>query len=246
MAEQDTKGNGQTEERDKRQERADRILDVAAELLLRFGYKKTTIDDIARQAGVAKGTIYLHWKTRDDLFMDLIIREKIKTARQVEQDIANDPAGFSLYTLIKYSLLASLRQPLNRGLLLHDTEMLGKMVNEAYQEASVLKQYDQFVFILSHLREQGSVRTDMTITAQINLILAVIFGFLIYDQYTPNRILSSEEERAELAGETIQRALEVRTPQTSRTAQDNTPAQALNKLIDMLQEYRSEKEIKDE
>lgn len=52
----------QGEERSKRQERAHRILDAAAELVLRWGYKKTTIDDIAKQAKVAKGTIYLHWK----------------------------------------------------------------------------------------------------------------------------------------------------------------------------------------
>ncbi len=60
------------EDRSRRQERADRILDAAAELILRWGYRKTTIDDIAKQAGVAKGTIYLHWKTREDLFMALI------------------------------------------------------------------------------------------------------------------------------------------------------------------------------
>ncbi len=55
----------QSENRPKRQERAERILDAAAALIQRWGYNKTTIDDIAKQAGVAKGTIYLHWKTRD-------------------------------------------------------------------------------------------------------------------------------------------------------------------------------------
>ena len=45
-----SKRNGDSapkEERSKRQERADRILDAVAELILRCGYKKTTIDDIA-------------------------------------------------------------------------------------------------------------------------------------------------------------------------------------------------------
>ena len=65
MAVQDT-GEGEPQrERSKRQVRAERILDAAATLVERWGYHKTTIDDIAKQAGVAKGTIYLHWKTRD-------------------------------------------------------------------------------------------------------------------------------------------------------------------------------------
>ena len=38
--------------------RAERLLDAAADLIARFGYDKTTINDIAGQAGVAKGTVY--------------------------------------------------------------------------------------------------------------------------------------------------------------------------------------------
>src|SRR6266540_7253755 len=62
---------------DKRLERAHRILDAAFTLILRWGYNKTIIDDIARQAGVAKGTIYLHWKTREELFTSLVHRERL-------------------------------------------------------------------------------------------------------------------------------------------------------------------------
>ncbi|OLD80902.1 MAG: hypothetical protein AUG54_04740 [Ktedonobacter sp. 13_1_20CM_4_53_7] len=65
MASQRKGGQGQIEERSKREQRANRILDAAAELMLRWGYNKTTIDDIARYAGVAKGTIYLHWKNHE-------------------------------------------------------------------------------------------------------------------------------------------------------------------------------------
>jgi AcrR family transcriptional regulator len=46
-----------------RQARAARILDATAELLLRHGYRRVTIDDIARHADIGKGTVYLHWKT---------------------------------------------------------------------------------------------------------------------------------------------------------------------------------------
>ena len=58
-----------------RQARAARILDVTAELLLRHGYRRVTIDDIARHADIGKGTVYLHWKTRDDLFKAVFERE---------------------------------------------------------------------------------------------------------------------------------------------------------------------------
>src|SRR5258706_11513929 len=47
------------------------ILAAALELFGRYGYRRTSIDDIARQAGVAKGTVYLHVETKEALFRTL-------------------------------------------------------------------------------------------------------------------------------------------------------------------------------
>src|SRR3954449_1951123 len=96
----------QSQDVSRRQERGQRILDAAATLILRWGYNKTTIDDIARQAGVAKGTIYLHWKTREDLFTALMRREYIRLAEDIRQRLAGDPEGGTLHALTKQSVLA--------------------------------------------------------------------------------------------------------------------------------------------
>src|SRR5260370_25072675 len=88
------------EERDKRQLRAERILDAAAELIQRWGYNKTTIDDIAKRAGVAKGTMYLHWKTREDLFSALLVREELALAEDIKQRISNDSESLTLYWMM--------------------------------------------------------------------------------------------------------------------------------------------------
>src|SRR5712691_86922 len=106
------------EDRSRRQERAERILDAAAELILRWGYRKTTIDDIAKQAGVAKGTIYLHWKTREDLFQALIRHENLKVAEDIKQRIANDPEGATFHGMIKHSILATMKRPLWKAVML--------------------------------------------------------------------------------------------------------------------------------
>ena len=63
-------------ESDERKLREERILDAATALLVRWGYRKTTIDDVAREAGVGKGTIYLHWKDKNELFRTAIWREQ--------------------------------------------------------------------------------------------------------------------------------------------------------------------------
>jgi AcrR family transcriptional regulator len=44
----------------------DGILDAMERLLARYGYKKTTMDDLAREAGIGKGTIYLHFPSKEE------------------------------------------------------------------------------------------------------------------------------------------------------------------------------------
>src|ERR1700744_5647245 len=51
------------------------ILGAAVACFARFGFKKTSVDQIARDAGVAKGTVYLAADTKEDLFYQAIHRE---------------------------------------------------------------------------------------------------------------------------------------------------------------------------
>lgn len=52
----------------------DEILDVAEALLARYGYRKTTMEDIAREVGIGKGTTYLHFTSKEDVFLATIDR----------------------------------------------------------------------------------------------------------------------------------------------------------------------------
>jgi AcrR family transcriptional regulator len=47
------------------------ILTAAQTLFGHYGYRRTSIDDIAQEAGIAKGTVYLYFKSKDDIFRAL-------------------------------------------------------------------------------------------------------------------------------------------------------------------------------
>jgi AcrR family transcriptional regulator len=51
------------------------ILKSAARAFARFGFKKASVEEIAKDAGVAKGTVYLAAETKEDLFYQTIHRE---------------------------------------------------------------------------------------------------------------------------------------------------------------------------
>jgi AcrR family transcriptional regulator len=50
------------------------ILDAGDALFQRYGYQKTTVDDIAREARVGKGTIYLHFKSKEEVALSCLNR----------------------------------------------------------------------------------------------------------------------------------------------------------------------------
>jgi len=205
LASQRKSERGQTEERSKREERAERILDAAAELMLRWGYNKTTIDDIARYAGVAKGTIYLHWKTREDLFMALMRREYVRLMEDIQQRISGDPEGGTLHGITKHSMLATMKSPLMKAVLLRDTDLLGEWTRKEYASPSYSAQIAQSLALLELLRSRGVVRDDIDVRRQVFMLDAITMGFLMIDQYMPDDFKYSDEEIVEMTAETVER-----------------------------------------
>src|SRR5918995_170813 len=58
----------------------DAILDATDRLLARYGYRKMTVEDIAVEAGIGKGTIYLHFSSKEEVVLSHIDRivERLK------------------------------------------------------------------------------------------------------------------------------------------------------------------------
>lgn len=50
------------------------ILDAMDALMARYGYRKTTVDDIAREAGISKRTVYLHFSSKEEIGLSSIDR----------------------------------------------------------------------------------------------------------------------------------------------------------------------------
>ncbi len=111
-----------------KERRRRRILEVATELFIRQGYRRTSIDQIAAGAGVAKGTVYLYFKTKADLLTHAIALEKSRYASDMIEVLGTrmDPRD-KLRTYLQGVLLLVNEMPLVSRLMSGDRELLGVM-----------------------------------------------------------------------------------------------------------------------
>lgn len=185
--------------------RSERLLDSAAELLLRWGYQRVTIDDVAKHAGVGKGTVYLHFRTKDALFLTVLLRSHRRISAGVVDRMEADPVEVLPSRLVRGSYLAVAADPVARLLYLGDSEVLGRLAHEAeatmggiaQQRAEVMGTY------IARLRAVGAVRTDLPPEDQLRIVSTVGLGF-----YMSGADDDDPPHRAALLEHTIAAALE--------------------------------------
>lgn len=137
----------------KQRAKRQRILNSATALFVRFGYRKTSIDEVARDAGVAKGTVYLYYRNKAELVLHAIALEKCSYLSRLEPLLDTDvPATDRLQALIVLGLLTIQEMPLLSQLTSGDHE-LALALNEV--DGSVLERINALraEFIISLLDE---------------------------------------------------------------------------------------------
>lgn len=79
----------------------DAILDATDRLLTRYGYKKMTIDDLAREVGIGKGSVYLHFTSKEEIALSHIDRIIDRLKEKLSAIAATDvPARERLHQML--------------------------------------------------------------------------------------------------------------------------------------------------
>ena len=156
------------------------ILIEAARIFTRFGFKKASIDEIAKQAGVAKGTVYLACESKEDLFYQVLHRE----VRAWQNEIARlvDPrrgADELLETLSAASLASVGDHPLVKDLLYGKTHELLPSWRERLDELRALG----LATVIEVLRlgvRQGIFRRDLDVESTATILQDLQIAVLLF------------------------------------------------------------------
>lgn len=191
-----------------RLQRADRILDTARELLLAWGYRRVTIDELARRAGVGKGTIYLHWRSREEVFGAVSAREAAEMADAIVDAIRAHPAEVALHRYLRRVFVEAMNRPVLRALYTRDADTLGTFlatVRHHHLEDSKIGVNRDYLGVLA---AEGMLRPDLRLTDLDYTLPTIVFGFFAAEPFHPPAITLSLEQKADQLADTIHRAFE--------------------------------------
>lgn len=146
------------------------ILLEAARAFARFGFKKASIDDIAREAGVGKGTVYLAADSKEDLYYQVLHREvrawQGECARSIDPRVPADQLlGKLLTTAMQY--LES--RPLVSELFSGETSRIMPRWAERFAELAALGR-SNIADVLRIGMRQGIFRADLEVDAVAGIL----------------------------------------------------------------------------
>lgn len=164
----------------------EKIVQAAITTFSKYGYDKTRMDDIAKSAKLGKGTLYLYFKSKEELFYDISensikeLKEQLSKLFSKKEDLVQDAEKF-------YDQYRN---------LIHDSEKVSfEMIAESSRNPKLrkalyeqrMKVYDIVIDYLRRQIEKGFFRKDMDVNAIASGLVA------LYDGLTISKLLGISE-----------------------------------------------------
>ncbi len=183
-----------------RQEREDLILRAAEAVLLEKGYHETSMDEIAARVGIAKGTVYLHFTSKEDLIQELFKRDMQQLLQEIDTLIASS-------VTVREKLRAVLRQVYG-GMLYRRFRLLALLYDSPGSRQALLtkkeslRQYgEQIAQRILVLVEEGQATGLLNAHIPAVVLQTAFFGLLtpyVYDRLITQAHIEPDELIAQL------------------------------------------------
>jgi len=174
--------NSGQKKRPSKKDKREAILQASWKLIRHYGYNKTTVEDIAQSAGVGKGTVYLHFRSKAEIMLALTDLTNQRITRDLEQIAAKQdaPPADRLRECLLHRIMTLFdivhRYP-------HSEDVIASLLPEIVQR---LERYVQrHGELLGEIMRQGNASGDLAVDdpAATGQLLADMFELLTPPHY---------------------------------------------------------------
>jgi len=143
-------------------ERRRQIACAAGELFAERGVQATTVRDIGERVGVLSGSLYHHFKTKQDIVHELMRSYRDELIARYRA--ANEQGGTArerLERLFRACVASNLSHPAETAILIHELDKLFQQEEFAYIQALVDDVEEIFVTVIADGMSAGEIRRDI-------------------------------------------------------------------------------------
>src|SRR5438128_3781550 len=157
-----------------RNDKRARILDAAVKVFAERGFFSSTVAEIARAAGVADGTIYLYFKSKDDLLLRLFDEKMTQLLAEARAALAQEPdAPSRLRRFIQMHFAVVERNP----------DLASVLIVELRESAQFLQAADRhklaaYLDLIAQVVKEGQEKGELDATVSPGTAKRAIFGAL--------------------------------------------------------------------
>jgi TetR/AcrR family fatty acid metabolism transcriptional regulator len=183
-----------------RQEREALILQAAEEVLMEKGYHETSIDEIASRVGIAKGTVYLHFASKEDLVFALFAQDLEKFQQLVDSTVVSELTARAKMEAILHVLYGSFFS--KRFQLLYSLSNSADLRRIFVEKKGCMREmWEQISALITILLEEGKAAGEFDTTIPTSVMLSAFFSLLSpksYDRLMIEGQMSQEEVSRQL------------------------------------------------
>lgn len=154
-------------------DKRERILAAAERIFARHGFFAARVSEIAKEAGVADGTIYLYFKSKDDLLISLFESRMKQVNDELRQAIANRPPTEQLRAFIHTYLQLVSDEPAAAEVLTIELRQSSKFMKE-YENP----EFVDFLRMLGGIIADGQAHGELDPAIPSHIAARMIFGIL--------------------------------------------------------------------
>ena len=188
-------------------ERQEQILTAAAAVIVRLGYDKTTMSDIAVEAGVSRGTVYLYFKGKEELFEALVYREWMQYGQNWLEYIEGDPRSGTVGGIYRGIFRAINSRPLLASLMRRDRRVIGNYLRKLDNLFAWMQSGSINADFIRALQTAGTVRHDVDPVMIAHIIDMLSYGYLTLEDFKPPDSFPPDEMVLETIADMMDRLL---------------------------------------
>ncbi|QTH45361.1 TetR/AcrR family transcriptional regulator [Cohnella sp. LGH] len=153
-----------------------KLLEAGRSLFSRYGFKKTNVGELAKAAGIAAGTFYLFYRSKEELFFDLMEEEEQAIQqimlRQLESTSKSKEA-FRLFFKEGFRLMTE--NPILREVLLPEQfEAIVRKLPSDKLERNYATDVRKLEPLIRQWQAEGILRTDMNPELIVSMLRSII------------------------------------------------------------------------